>query len=184
MKAKLFIFGDSFSSDHEDAQCWVCGLQDFFELTNFSKRGVSEYRIWKDYKSNQNSIPPGSKILFCHTNPYRIYLKNTCVIMSRNLQSHPCCDIILEDVYSKKEMKIIEAVESIWDEEYLKDHYYFVCDELLKVENSYHISFFDIDRSVVNCKEIWNLFPGSINHMNQNGNILTLEKILSLIPLQ
>jgi hypothetical protein len=181
MKPNLYIFGDSFSSDHEDSKCWINILTREFEIVNYSQRGISEYRIWKNYQKNKNNISNRSKILFCHTNPYRIYLKDVCAIMSRNLESHPYCDIILEDIYSKKEKKLIEAVESIWDEEYFEDHYNLVFDDLLRVPNSFHISFFAADQKFLNLNSIWKTHSGSINHLSAEGNKLVSDKIFNLI---
>lgn len=181
MKSNLYIFGDSFSSDHVDHRCWVNNLKKHFEIINCSQRGISEYRIWKNYKKNVENIKKDSKILFCHTSPYRVYLKDSYYTISRNLESHPYCDIILEDIYSKKEKKLIEVVESIWDEEYFKDQYNFVCNDLLAVQKSYHVTFFETHYDFVNLNSVWKNNGGNINHLNVNGNQIVSEKIISLI---
>jgi len=182
MKPILYIFGDSFSSDHVDSNCWINLLFEKFEVINFSQRGISEYRIWKNYKKNKDIIKDNSNILFCHTNPLRIYLKDSYSILSRNLESHPKCDIILEDIYSKKEKKLIEAVELIWDEEYFEDHFNFICNELLHIKNSYHITFFESNRQFINLNYVWKAYAGDINHLNLQGNRIVTDKIFNLIP--
>jgi len=181
MKTNLYIFGDSFSSNHEDPNCWVNVLSQEFKIINFSQRGISEYRIWKNYTTNKSNILADSKVLFCHTNPYRIYLKDSYATLSRKLKSHTSCDIILEDIYSKKEKKLTEAVELIWDEEYLEDQYNLLSKDLLQIPKSFHVTFFEIEQNFLNLNLMWQKYSGTINHLSVEGNRLVADKIVNLI---
>lgn len=181
MKPFLYIFGDSFSSKNEDPMCWVNLLETDYSVINFSNRGVSEYRIWKIYNENKNSLNPNSKILFCHTSPFRVYLKNSFVTLSRNLETHPVCDIILEDIYSKKEKTLIDAVETIWDEEYFADMYNLTFKDLVSVKNSFHLTFFETNESILNLNSVWINNRGTVNHLNTQGNKIVFERIFNLI---
>lgn len=181
MKTVLYIFGDSFSSETDDHNAWVNLLKDIFEVKNYSQRGISEYRIWKNYRIHKDSLQKDSRILFCHTSPYRIYLKDSYCSISRNLKTHPYCDIILKDIYSKNEKDLIKIVESIWDEDYFEDHFNLVLEELLRVKNSFHISFFDLSANILNLNLLWKNHQGKINHLDIEGNRLAAEKIIDLI---
>jgi hypothetical protein len=181
MKPVLYIFGDSFSSKNEDSACWINLLENHYSVINFSNRGVSEYRIWKIYNEHRTAIADDSKILFCHTSPFRVYLKDSFATLSRNLETHPVCDIILEDIYSKKEKNLIDAVETIWDEEYFVDTYKLVFKDLIAIKNSYHLTFFETKESILNLNNVWINNKGKINHLNTQGNKIVFDSVLNLI---
>lgn len=181
MKPLLYIFGDSFSSEHNDQRCWINLLRQNFIVENYSQRGISEYRIWKNYKQYQKILKDDAKILFCHTSPHRLYLKDCYFSTSRSLKTHPFCDIILEDIYSKKEKTLIKTVETIWDDEYIEDHFNLVLNDLLRANNSFHITFFNLTADLLNLHSLWTDHRGEINHLNDSGNSLVAEKITNLI---
>lgn len=171
---KLFIFGDSFSSS-EDSGSWTQLLKNHCDVETLSANGSSEYRIWKTYQNSINSIQENDKIIFCHTSYTRVFLKNTVSSKSRQLTSHPKCDLILEDIFSKNEKEFISIIKNIWDEEYLQDTYSLIIDDLLKIKNSLHITFFENTEKVESLNYIWKNNPGRINHMSEIGNRLVYE---------
>jgi hypothetical protein len=176
MKDKLYIFGDSFSVGNN--MSWVSMLTSNFDVINFSSNGSSEYRILKTYQQHRDTIGT-DRLLFCHTAPSRIYLKNNITSLSRLLPSHPWCDLILSDIYSKKEQKFIDTVESIWDEQFFNDIFKLIFNAT-QVSRSFHITFFD-STDCTSLYNIWKSHPGNINHLSQEGNILAYNLIKDLI---
>jgi hypothetical protein len=173
----IWIFGDSFAAS-DDSSSWVSKLG---AINNFASNGSSEYRIYKTYSKKKFEISNTDKIIFVHTSPTRIFLKNDKDISSRLLGSHPKCDIIINDVYEKKEKEYIKILESIWDEEYFNDVFDLLVDKL-QVPNSFHITFFEsVRKDVINLNQIWVANPGDINHMNETGNQLVADIICQLI---
>ena len=166
----IWIFGDSFSASM-DPSSWVSIIG--LPVCNFASNGASEYRILKNYNAQKNNIGPNDTILFVHTSPTRIFLKDDKNMSSRQLESHPSCDIIINDVFEKKEKEYIKILESIWDEDYFNDNFNLIVDKLQTVPNSIHITFFESNRTdVVNLNHIWTAHRGTINHMTATGNKL------------
>lgn len=176
MKDKLYIFGDSFSVGNHGS--WASMLTSKFDVINFSSNGSSEYRILKIYQQHKNIIE-NDRILFCHTDPSRIYLKDNSTLLSRLLPSHPQCDLILSDIYSKKEQKFIDTVESIWDEDFFNDIFKLMFNAT-HVSRSFHVTFFN-SVECTSLYDIWKSHPGNINHLSQEGNLLAYNIINSLI---
>lgn len=171
--SKLWIFGDSFAAN-KDSDSWSSMLGIHFESENLATNGSSEYRIWRSYKDNATRIGKEDTVLFCHTSTTRVYLKDSTSLLSRLLPSHPVCDLILSDVFAKKEKKFIAILKEIWDERYFEDTYKLLREDLNKVPNSIHIDFFS--RGPYNA--IWKNNPGNINHMSKQGNRLVLNEVM------
>jgi hypothetical protein len=95
----IWIFGDSFATSI-DSESWVSNIG---EITNFASNGSSEYRILKTYLDQQSIISKNDIVIFVHTSPSRIYLKNDKTISSRTLNTHGKCDIIFNCLIGKYE---------------------------------------------------------------------------------
>ena len=95
----IWIFGDSFASSDQDLS-WISIIGN---TQNFASNGSSEYRILKNYLLQQSDIKETDSILFVHTSQSRIFLKDDRKLSSRMLSSHVNCDIILNDIFEKKE---------------------------------------------------------------------------------
>ena len=160
----IHVFGDSFSIDNSN-DSWVTQLT----ATSYATRGASEYRIWKTYQRNKHLIKPDDTILFCHTSPYRVFLKNNSTLLSRFLSSHSVCDIIINDIIAKKELKFINVLNTIWDEDYFYDTYSLLVNDLKNIPNSFHFTFFESEL-VHSFYETWTTNPGTINHLTIKGN--------------
>jgi len=158
----LWIFGDSFSASN-DIESWVNVLG--VPVRNFASNGSSEYRILKNYYAQQDNISATDSVLFVHTSPTRIYLKDDRTTSSRQLESHPTCDIIINDVFEKKEKEYIKVLETIWDEDYFSDTFNLIVDKLQTVPNSKHIT----------------ANPGNVNHMDKVGNLFVADTIRRLM---
>lgn len=173
----IWLFGDSFAAN-QTSKSWASMIG---EVKNLASNGSSEYRILKTYLQCQEKIAETDIVLFVHTSPTRIFLKDDKSISSRLLDTHPHCDIIINDVYEKKEKEFIKILESIWDEEYFYDMFNLVVDKL-QVPNSLHVTFFDSERKDVHSlNSVWKAHSGDINHMNEQGNLVVAEIIKQLI---
>jgi len=173
----IYIFGDSFSvSKNPDSWTNLLGG----DVTQCSSNGSSEYRIWKTYNEHKNKITDNDSCIFVHTSPYRIFLKDDVPLSSRAISTHTHCDILFNDVYSKKEKDFINILTTIWDDDFFEDTYRLYIDDLLTVPNSIHITFFPIDL-VESLHTIWQTNKGTTNHMSAEGNRQTSKRILQLL---
>lgn len=171
----IWIFGDSFSSNNSQ-DSWTEMLSRYYSVKNFSSNGSSEYRIWKNYQKVKHSIANDDIVIFCHTSQSRIFLKDSATLLSRMLGSHSQCDLIINDVFGKKESKFVKILRTIWDDEFFNDTYLLYANDLMKVPNSIHFTFFDSD-TVESYKDIWVANKGTINHMDLQGNQQVFERI-------
>lgn len=168
----IWIFGDSFSANPK-------GWPGMFETKSIGTNGASEYRIYRNYLKAKDAIEPSDKVIFCHTHWSRVFLKDQARISSRSLESHPFCDLIVNDIFSKNELVFMDILGTIWDEEFLKTTHKLYLEKLLSVENSFHISFFDESYTGVHQLHlIWQQNKGKINHMNQQGNSLVYDFLI------
>lgn len=172
----IWIFGDSFAANR-GLNSWTEILSQKYETKNYSSNGSSEYRIWKNYHSQKHNIQENDRVIFCHTSPYRIFLKNSQPLLSRLLTSHKSCDLIFNDVFSKNEKDFVNVLKKIWDDDFFKDTYDLYVADLKTVPNSIHITFFDTD-IVESFYHIWMQHKGNINHMTEVGNLLISKQIL------
>lgn len=171
---KVWIFGDSFAASRSKYS-WTALLSSKYDVVVYASNGSSQYRIWKAYKQVKDEIDPEDCVLFCHTSPYRVFLKNNSTILSRLLPSHPYCDIIINDIIEKKESKFIKILRSIWDEEYFVDTH----DLLLRDMDSphcLHFTFFESE-TLKSFHKVWQENKGGINHMSAKGNRIMFEKV-------
>lgn len=174
----IWIFGDSFSAS-DNLESWVSLLNE--PANNFSTNGSSEYRILKNYYAQQSNIAQTDWVIFVHTSPTRIFLKDDKVTSSRQLESHPTCDIIINDIYEKKEKEYIKILESIWDDSYFNDMFDLIVDKLQAVPNSVHLTFFETTRNdLIQLNYVWATNPGNTNHMNEDGNRLVANIVKQL----
>ena len=114
--SKIWVFGDSFASSNH-SYAWTSLLSDHGTVINEASNGSSEHRIWKKYQTNKQYIKNNDIVIFCHTSPSRIFLKDTAYSLSRVLPSHPLCDLIFNDIFAKNEKRFIKLLKEVWDEE-------------------------------------------------------------------
>jgi hypothetical protein len=170
---KIWIFGDSFAAS-TDANSWAVLLEKHGQVINKASNGSSEHRIWKKYQQNKQFIKHNDIVIFCHTSSSRIFLKEGVSLLSRLLPSYQWCDLIVKDIYEKKEKQFINLLKKIWDDEYFEDIYSLLVKDLEQTPNSIHINFFSYDEY----HNIWLHHSGNINHLDKIGNSLVLEKVL------
>jgi len=174
---KIWIFGDSFASS-KHSYAWTSLLADRGTVINQASNGSSEYRIWKKYHANKQLITDNDIVIFCHTSPSRIFLKDNSSLLSRMLPSHPLCDLIVNDIFAKQENRFIKILKEIWDDEYFQDTFDMLVSNLKSVPNSIHLNFFEAGV----CNTAWKDFPGEINHLNITGNQLVFQHIVKQLP--
>lgn len=178
--SNVFIFGDSFSAD-------IRGWPKYLSSKTGGTRGSSEYRILKNYINNKDKISSDDYVIICHTHWSRVYLKDSNRnLLSRALDTHPWCDILFSDVHAKKEEEFVKVLHEIWDEEYFKYIYDSIINDLFKIPNSIHITFFDdvaemYSNKIVSFADIKRTHAGKINHMNNEGNDIVSKKLGKII---
>jgi hypothetical protein len=170
---KLLIVGDSFSSSgHADS--WTSLLLDF-EITNLSSNGSSEYRIFK--KLINTDLTPFSYIIIVHSSPYRIYIDNNP--LHADSQTHQNCDLIYQDVKSAPQTEFTRNViwyfENIFNLNEANIIHNLLIEKMVALTSQYqvlHLSFFEDEKNIniINLNSIWKKYPGTINHLNDNGN--------------
>jgi len=171
----IWVFGDSFSAN-KSRKAWATLL----EANNLAYNGSCEYRIWKTYYKNKHLIHQDDLVIFCHTSESRVFLKDSESILSRLLKTHPFCDLIFKDVFTKNEHRFMNILNQIWDKEYFADTYKLLVDDLIKVPNSIHINFFKDEAY----KDIRDNYPGKINHMSSTGNLIVYNMVVSELQKQ
>jgi hypothetical protein len=172
----IWIFGDSFAVGNS-LSAWPNLLPGEFNVINYASNGSSEHRIWKKYQSVKNEIASDDLVIFVHTSPYRVFLKDSVVSSSRQLSSHTNCDLIMNDIFSKNEKPFVQLLESIWDDDYFLDTFDLLVKDLSQVPNSKHYTFFESSK-MLSFYDIWQSNQGNINHMSEQGNQIISRIIL------
>jgi len=175
---KIFVFGDSFAADPLG---WARQLKG--EISNFAENGIGEYKIYKALQTFLNF----DKAVICHSSPWRVHTRIHPV--HKNNPTRFNNDFMLNDVeyHSKinKDMKTVhEYLKNYYDPEYQEDIYNLLVNKLMKLSNTIHITLHDpADTKQIthNFNHIYKQHPGDINHMSEDGNILTAEKIKKLL---
>lgn len=180
----ILIVGDSFSnSTHQDS--WTEKLN-ANHVHNISSNGSSQYRIWK--KLSQCDIDRYSAILLVHTSPNRIYIQNNPLHLDS--LTHQNCDLIYADVQDKLPDEFAQHVawwfKNVFDLDHANDIHDLLidsCHRMTAHKNALHISFFDLGSSAVDFSHFWKQYPGSINHMDRQGNDLVAQEINNMLEL-
>lgn len=165
---KIFIFGDSFSTNSPEEN-YISLLRRHYPIENFSSNGSSQHRIYKNYLKHKHKIANDDIVLFCHTSPYRVYLKDSGTINSRSLETHKTCDLLFNDVFTKQETTYLNLLKEIWDEDFFLDTHNLIIDKLITVPNSIHYTFFQSDK-IVSYYDVWQNHKGTINHCDEEAH--------------
>lgn len=190
---RISIIGDSFSSD-EQAISWISLLKKQHQVTNYSLRGISQYRIFKITKTNLADILLSDAVIFWHTNPDRVFVNNEVTFPTRDLASHPSADLIATDSLSSNNSDWKKIVctyyKFFFDQEQQELYYRLLIKELIElvdgVKIKIHCSGFklkgiELPTSINQFDEIKSKFPGNINHMNESGNLLVYKELGDLL---
>ena len=181
---KMWIFGDSFASDATN-KSWTNLISKDLEVLNLSKNGISEYRIYRMYRDVREQIQPDDIIIFCHTNPNRVYIPNSTDYPTRNKNSHPECDLVLGDVNRHGIVwRFISYIfmKYFYDENYYKDLFDLMIADMNRINcKVIHVSGFESTFPIISFNDIFINYRGNINHLNEEGNVLVSERISKLL---
>ena len=174
----LLICGDSFSADSKG---WISRLD--AKVTNRSQRGIGEYKIYQQTKGHEQY----DKIIVCHTSPWRLHTLFHPI--HKDSMQRPNNDFMLADLdFYKHKSKEIQAIYShitkYTDWNYVQFVYNMIVDKLLSIPNSIHITFLEpADTKIIpnNYYDVWQKYPGDINHLNMFGNEVVAKCIQKLL---
>ena len=181
MRKKCLIIGDSFAANTQ-SQSWIQCL-DMFDITNLSANGISEYKILK--KLNSVNILDFSHVIIVHTSPNRVYVQNNPLHYTD--PDYKECDLIYSDVAEKSgeySKNVLWYFKHIFDLEYAETVYELMVERInknLSTHCTLHLTFFNnIKNPLINdLSEIWQKYPGNINHLSVEGNQKVLEFVLA-----
>lgn len=184
------IIGDSFSCDNVDGS-WIQRLEhDGFELLNFSQRGISQYRLYKNIKNNLEVIRKSNCVIIWHTNANRIFVNDYAVFPSRLLDSHPCVDLVANDSINSSDHNwkniAINYYKYFFDQEQQSLYHRLLVNEitqlLLPELKTIQCSGFEFQNNQIKSFEkVRKLYPGNINHLNNDGNEIVYRYIREFI---
>lgn len=97
---KIAILGDSFSSD-EGSSSWINLLSQEHELTNFSQRGICQFKLYEIILKNLTFLQSVDRVIIWYTNPDRIYINKGVDYPTRYESTHVFSDMVANDVLSK-----------------------------------------------------------------------------------
>jgi len=183
----ILIIGDSFSSN-TCSDSWTTLLTNC-KITNLSSNGSSEYRIFK--KLINTDLTPFSHVIIVHSSPYRIYIDHNPLHLTS--QTHQNCDLIYQDVKLATKTDFTQNVtwyfENIFNLEEADTIYSLLVEKMIAITSqcqSLHITFFENEKnnSVISLNSIWKKHPGSVNHLDTNGNKKVAKFIETVYNLQ
>ena len=194
----ILLVGDSWTADwtekSKEFSGWPTLLSNQYNVTNLSKAGVSQYRICKQLE--KENLENYDLIICSITSPNRLYSKYN---LHKENNFHNECDLIFQDI----ESAIIEGNNStelktalnFFIEHWDKDYADFV--HKLKVEWCYNklTNYNTIYTSIINESknflpkeakfldgfEIFETYPGPINHLSEEGNTIFFNNLKELL---
>lgn len=172
---KISIIGDSFSSDTVSPASWIKILSNHYNVSNYSQRGISQYRLYKNLIINYHSIKQSDAVIIFHTNPDRVYVPDEVNFPSRMLNSHLYCDLVASDSLEKQSWKhIVENFyRYFYDQEQQNLYYQLLVERMIKLLNDQkviHCSGFNLHLNIKSFLPIQQKYPGDINHCSAEGN--------------
>jgi len=183
---KLVVIGDSFSSDTNPGS-WLDLLSSSYSLQNYSLRGISQYRIFDIITKNLTDINKADAVVIWHTNPDRVYVNDGVKFPTRELQLHPCADLVASDSLSSKDKSWQDVSKTYYKVFYNQEQqlvYYQLMLEKIKSmlfnRKVIHCSGFTLEDSVVQSfNHLLSTNPGTINHFDLVGNQIVADYLNS-----
>lgn len=173
MVMNINVFGDSFAVDKKG---WISDLK--YPSSVWANRGSSQYRIYKDFKKHYNV---DSINIVCCTHYSRVYLKNCLSTTLRQLVTHSLSDWVWNHAHISKD-PLLKKVKEIYDDGYQQDIFELIYNEIKTHKNTITISAWnDCVEPDICFSDIWQKFPGSINHLSVQGNKSLSDKINELL---
>jgi hypothetical protein len=189
---KISIIGDSFATD-TGLDSWVTMLSQDHNVTNFSRRGISQYRIFKITQDNFPTIIDSNLIILFHTNPDRVFVPDHVNYPTRSLLSHSSADMMANDIMTRPEWSNISKTyyKYFFDFEFQNMLHFFIIKNIVESfshnlvlhcsgHNLKNLSFIDI--KLFNDQFLLN--AGSTNHLNRIGNEIIFNYVTEIIKCQ
>lgn len=183
-KKRILIVGDSFFSPDKNTTAWQNLLAQKAKITNLACNGVGQYKILKQL--HQTNVKKYDFVITGVTSPNRVHTEtNPWYDLSHPTHCH--ADFIYEDVLAKSDSANKEYIlwyfNNVFDLEYYQSMHCLLLNEInnyLSTVPHQLYTFFDINLPyVVNLHKVWQDNPGSVNHLNVQGNQETYNKILA-----
>jgi hypothetical protein len=185
---KVLLCGDSFSADYtlkdKSSNGWPTMLAKDVDLTNVSRAGASEYRIWRQVQNNINDSY--DLVIISHTSPYRVYVEKHPLHDQDPL--HNECDLIYSDIKDRGLEHIERWFEECFSIEHAIDIHKLLMldiDRICKEHRVIHLGHLDIsapkDFNFLNLNSIWKMNKGRVNHYSDKGNQLVYLKLREMI---
>jgi len=178
---KIAIVGDSFAADDVD-HSWVSLLGEQHQITNYSQRGISQYRLLTIVEKNLSSILEHDCVIVWHTNPDRVYINDDVEFPTRDLASHPHADLVASDSLNSNNSQwrnIAKTYYKIFHNTAQQQLYHgFIVQHLRDMTQSIrsvHCSGFDLPGEITSFADIAQTHPGTINHFDSTGNHKVFE---------
>ena len=187
---KLALFGDSFGVQRKNTSypSWVDLLSLHFDITNYCKCGVSEYKILKQLQSA--NFDDYDKILIVHTSATRVYVKYNPLHQSS--EYHRDCDIIFSDIENSKDdfsKSCRLYFKHIFDLDYAIDVHNMICktiDDLCSKVDVIHSTHFEYSglhqfSNMINFHDLFLKHRGDVNHYDKQGNEQIYQSLLKVL---
>jgi hypothetical protein len=189
---KISIIGDSFSADN-GVDSWVTMLSQDHDITNFSCRGISQYRIFKGIQDNLSIILDSDLIVLFHTNPDRVFVPDHVDYPTRSLSSHSSADMMANDIMSRPEWHNISKTyyKYFFDSEFQNTVYAFIIKDIIDFfsqKSVLHCSGHNLQKlpfvDVQSFNDQYLSNPGPTNHLDRAGNKIIFNYITEIIKCQ
>jgi len=194
---KILLMGDSWAADwsskHSEYLGWPNILAEQFDVTNIAQAGVSQYSIVKQL----HSVKPYDydKVVCSITSPYRVYTPQHPV---HTEGLHANSDLIYTDIehhHAESDYNVkLNSALGYFLHHFDTDHAEFV-NELLV---NYLLEQLDTNDTIITSNiegndvfttehvycdghSIWQSYPGKINHLSEEGNLLFADSIKTLL---
>mgnify|MGYP003313230107 FL=1 len=195
---KLLIMGDSWAADwssqYSEYPGWSNILSSKYETLNLAQAGVSQYSICRQFE--QIGDFNFDKCIISITSPYRVYTPKHPVHKPGSLHEHS--DLIYTDIehhhrtsdYNKRLNSAIGYFLHHFDTDQAEFMHELLVDWCLtKLDKSNTIVTSNIadnsryvkQHTYCNGFDIWNTYPGKINHLSAEGNEVFARNIEVLI---
>jgi hypothetical protein len=195
---KILILGDSWAADwssqYDQYAGWPNILAENHDVTNIAQAGVSQYSI----SQQANSVTPADydRVIISITSPYRLYTPQHPVHTSG---LHANSDLIYTDLEhhlteqpdNKRIQSAIGFYKHHFDTEHAEYvHQLLVADTLKDCDDNYTLvtsNIYDneqyVPASFRYCEghDIYQSYPGRINHMNEEGNQVFANQLERLL---
>lgn len=199
---QIVFCGDSFCADYRLADPsnlgWPLLLAKTLGSTvrAFGLAGASQYRIFKQVAALKD-LNGHDLVIMCHTSPYRLFTNHHPLRQKDPL--HFASDFVVSDTFAQKKYyakdPYVQAAkyyyEYLLDEEHALDMHRLLCEKLQKMGEALscrvlHASGFDYSAiyqfpHFVPIHDLVVSHPGSINHLDAQGNVMLVERFQSII---